>query len=106
MIQTIYISDFIHAFEQRGRADSWSIQGLTALFDFLEEVEDPAKPTELDVVALDCEFTEYSSLDELRKDYDHVVPDDCEDEEEALDYFRDETLVLELGDGGLVIQSF
>ena len=104
MIQTITISDFIHAFEQRGRANAWSIAGLTALFDHLEECEDPNQPTELDVVGIDCEFTEYADINELKNDYS--VPEDCEDDDEALDYFRDETMVLELANGGLVIQAY
>ena len=104
MIQTITTNDFIHAFEQRGRAKAWSIAGLTALFDHLEECEDPDSPMELDVVGIDCEFTEYADINELKSDYS--VPEDCEDDEEALDYFRDETMVLELDNGGLVIQSY
>ena len=104
MIQTITINDFIRAFEQMGRAKAWSIAGLTALFDHLEECEDPNRPMELDVVGIDCEFTEYADINELKNDYS--VPEECEDDDEALDYFREETLVLELGNGGLVIQQY
>ena len=104
MIQTITTNDFIHAFEQMGRAKAWSIAGLTALFDHLEECEDPNHPMELDVVGIDCEFTEYADINELKQDY--AVPEDCEDDDEALEHFRDETLVLELGNGGLVIQTY
>ena len=43
-------------------------------------------------------------INELKNDYS--VPEDCEDDDEALDYFRDETMVLELGNGGLVIQKY
>ena len=62
MIQTISLNDFIHAFEQMGRAKSWSIAGLTALFDYLEEGEDPSNPRELDVVELDVAFAEYADI--------------------------------------------
>jgi hypothetical protein len=104
MIQTITINDFIRAFEQMGRAKAWSTAGLSAVFDHLEECEDPNHPMELDVVGIDCEFVEYPDITALKNDYS--VPEDCEDDDEALDYFRDETLVLELPNGGLVIQSY
>ena len=104
MIQTITTNDFIHAFEQMGRAKSWSTAGLSAVFDHLEECEDPNHPMELDVVGIDCEFVEYPDITALKNDYS--VPEECEDDDEALDYFRDETLVLELPNGGLVIQSY
>tara|TARA_A100001037_G_C15139327_1_gene632842 strand:+ start:2337 stop:2579 length:243 start_codon:yes stop_codon:yes gene_type:complete len=78
--------------------------GLTALFDHIEQCEDPNSPMELDVIGLDCEFTEYPDITALKSDY--PVPEECEDDDEALDYFRDETMVLELDNGGLVIQTY
>ena len=104
MIQTITTNDFIHAFEQMGRAKAWSIAGLTALFDHLEECEDPNDPMELDVVGIDCEFTEYADINELKDNY--AVPEDCEDDDEALEHFREETMVIELDNGGLIIQAY
>ena len=104
MIETITVSDFIRAFEQMGRAKAWSTAGLSAVFYHLEECEDPNHPMELDVVGIDCEFSEYPDITALMNDYS--VPEECEDDDEALDYFRDETLVLELGNGGLVIQQY
>ena len=103
MIQTISLNDFIHAFEQMGRAKSWSMAGLTALFDHLEECEDPSNPMELDVVGIDCEYSEYNDLEELKQDYDYGC---LEDDDEILEHFREETLVLELDNGGLVIQTY
>ena len=35
-----------------------------------------------------------------------VNPEDLEEDDEILDYFRDQTIVLELANGGLVIQSY
>ena len=59
---------------------------------------------ELDPIAICCEFSEYEDINELKSDY--PVPEDCEDDDDALNHFREETLVLELDNGGLVIQAY
>ena len=69
MIKTISQNDFINAFDQMGRNTHWSINGLEALYDFLIESEDSNDPMELDVIGLDCEFTEYKTALEAIKDY-------------------------------------
>ena len=55
MIQTINLSDFRDAFHACGRQAQFSYEGLTALFEFLEEV---APDFDLDVIALCCEYSE------------------------------------------------
>ena len=51
--QDITKSDFRDAFHNMGRADSWSYEGLGALYDYISENMGDYK---LDVIALDCEF--------------------------------------------------
>ena len=52
------------------RPNNFSKAGLFALFDYLEQLEDDiGEETELDVIALCCEYAEYDSLAEFREDY-------------------------------------
>jgi len=55
MIQTINLSDFRAAFHSMGRQDQFSYEGLGALFDYMEEI---APDSELDVIALCCDYSE------------------------------------------------
>jgi hypothetical protein len=109
MKMTVTLYDFERAFEQAGRADSFSYSGKEALFEYLEQYEDDCgEQIELDVVALCCEYTEYNSALEAADGYD-FQPDTEQDEEEqeeaALEYLRDNTQVIEF-DGGVIVQDF
>jgi len=77
MIQTINVSQFRDAFRSAGRANQFSYEGLTALFDFLEEV-DP--DFDLDVVALCCEYSE-ESVEQIADSYGLELPADETEEE-------------------------
>lgn len=104
-------SDFCDAFDHMGRQDAYTYAGKRALFDYLEQFEDECGvEIELDVIALCCDYSEYTSaadcIDECgygyTRDEDH---DDDEHEEACLDYLRDHTTVIEF-DGGIIIQDF
>ena len=101
MIQTITVTDFINAFDRAGRSSNFSTAGLTAIFDLLEDVN---PDMELDPIAICCEFSEYKDLEELKQDY--AYDEDLEEDDEILDYYRDQTLVIQLANGGLVIQAY
>ncbi len=104
MYQTITQWDFVRAFTEMNRETNFSEEGRIALFDFLEEVN---SDSELDVIAICCDFTEYSNLNELKQEYSHLLEgEDLEDDDEVLEFFRDETVVLELSNGGVIIQQF
>lgn len=104
MYQTISQWDFVRAFTEMNRETNFSEEGRIALFDFLEEVN---PDSELDVIAICCDFTEYSNLNELKQEYSHLLEDeDFSDDDEVLEFFRDETVVLELSNGGIIIQQF
>lgn len=67
------------------------------MFDYLEEYEkDTGEEIELDVVALCCDFAEYSDLAELQVDYPDI---------KDMDDLRDNTTVIEF-DNGFIVQSF
>jgi len=104
MYQTITQWDFVRAFTEMNRESNFSEEGRVALFDFLEEVN---SDSELDVIAICCDFTEYSNLNELKQEYSHLLEgEDLEDDDEVLEFFRDETVVIELSNGGIIIQQF
>ena len=104
MYQTITQWDFVRAFTEMNRETNFSEEGRIALFDFLEEVN---SDSELDVIAICCDFTEYSNLNELKAEYSHLLEDEgFEDDDEVLEFFRDETVVIELSNGGIIIQQF
>ena len=117
MKTTVSQYDFTEAFKDYGRSDNFSYEGLKALFDYLEDLEsDIGEQIELDVVAICCDFSEYDSAREAAEHYGfeaEVDEDEDEDEEEdedeieeqALDYLRDNTTVIEFDDG-VIIQNF
>ena len=111
MYQTVNFYDFERAFVTADRADSFSYHGKRALFDYLEEMEDDTgagNGIELDVVAICCDFSEYSSALEAVKDYGFTPLQYCDDEEteeNALEWLQDQTTALSF-DGGVIIQAF
>ena len=104
MKQTINEYQFKEAF-QSSRPNNFSYEGLTALYDYLEQYEeDTGQEIELDVIGLCCEFTEYDSLKEFQKEhYDEEIGDCYEDIEEI----EDETIVIKIEvTEGFIIQDF
>ena len=78
--QTVNEYEFRRAFETT-RPNSFSYESLGALYDYLWELsEQLGEDIELDVIALCCDFTEYSE-DEAREEFD-IDPDieDWQDE--------------------------
>lgn len=95
--KTIDIYDFRRAFTDYDRNNEFSYDGLNALFDWLSEMaNDCTEPYELDVIALCCEFTEYSDLAEIKQAYNTI---------NTIDDLHDRTIAIEF-DGGIIIQDF
>ena len=96
MKTTVNIYQFRNEFEQT-RPNNFSYDGLTALFDYLEEYEESCgTDVELDVIALCCEFTEYVDLAEIQQNYTDI---------ESMEDLNDHTMVIEF-DSGIIIQNF
>ena len=75
MKQTVNFYTFQKAFQDL-RPNSFTYEGLRALFEYLEELEDSnGTELELDVIALCGDYIEYASAEEYAKDYS----DDLED---------------------------
>jgi len=109
MKQSINSYQFEQAFREMGRGDQFSYEGLNALYEYLEELEEgTGEEMELDVIALCCDFAEYETAVECIKDcgYEIELPEDPDEAEEtALEYLRENTQVIEF-DGGVIIQGF
>jgi len=99
IVQRLDLYSFRRAFVDYNRASQFSYEALTALYEWFEELaEDTGTAYELDVIALCCEFTEYSDFDEVYDAYSGTGI-------ETLDDLRDHTTVIEFDDG-LIIQNF
>lgn len=82
------------------RPDDFSIIALEALYDYLDNyAEECGQDFRLDVIALCCEFCEYTSLEEFASDYGHY-------NFETWDDVREYTTVVELDNGGALVGSF
>jgi len=114
MFQTINNSDFHDAFIRMGRKENFSYEGRNALFEYLEDYE---PEMELDVVALCCSYSEYSSATACAEEYgmEGDYDDDGEDEDEDaqeeaketyfMEALQDKTIVITFS-GGIIIENF
>ena len=111
MTMTINESMFHREFRLHGCSDTFSSNGLTALYNHLEEVfcEDTEYEYNLDVVSLCCEYTEYASaLDAVYGSTDFECEDSLDEdfkESEALKYLQKKTQFI-IFIGGIIIQNF
>ena len=70
MKQVINFSQFVDSFRDAGRENQFTYNGKRALYDWFEQYEEDCnEEIELDVIAICCEYAEYSSLEELKADY-------------------------------------
>ena len=93
-------SDFRTRFHQMERGGQFSYEGLTALYEYLEELEEGCDTKiELDVIALCCDFSEYENLKDFQNDYG--------DEYESLEDIENSTTLIKIEDEeGFIIQQF
>ncbi|MHB8362439.1 MAG: hypothetical protein ACYDBX_02365 [Patescibacteria group bacterium] len=106
MKKTIDFNDFQNEFEQMGRKDSFSYDGLKLLFDMFEETDEN---TELDVIAIDCDFSE-NDWETILLEYDDIDISECESIDEIIDtiesYLSDNTYLVGKTDDSFVYQAF
>ncbi len=107
---TLTESEFINRFLAiRG---NFSREALRVLFAHLEELErDCGEEVEFDPIGICCDWTEYASALEAAEAYG-FEPKHAEDEkadkaeDDALTFLCDETTVLELSSGGVVVLNY
>ena len=111
MKKTINEIEFINEFEKMNRGNNFSMEGKKALFEYIEQYEEETgEEIELDIIALCCEYTEYKTAIECAKNYNEFALSDNElseekAEEEAIDFLRDRTAVIEF-EGGVIVEDF
>lgn len=95
---TVSEHTFVNRFDEMNRGSHFSREARFAMFEYFEELDEQCgTDTELDVIAVCCEWSEYESLEDFRKDYGEAY--------QSMDDVRDATQVIEF-DGGFVIQQF
>ena len=108
MKTTVTEWDFIDAFKNSSREDNFSIDGLRALFEYLENYEqDTGQEIELDVIAFCCEYTEYSTFEEIADVYDIDLGgiDALDIDDTVREYLDYNTSYIEFSNG-VIIQDF
>jgi len=116
MKTSVTFCTFREAFERMDRANQFSREGLSKLFDYLESYEDETgEEIDLDVIALCCDYTE-STFTQVADDYSISIDyDDCADDEEraellkseVLDFLNNHTMVVgEVSDDSVIYQQF
>jgi len=99
MINTVSQYDFVDAFKSL-RPNNFSYEGLLALFDWFEMLEEDCdQKIELDVIAICCDFSEYENLKEFQNDYG--------DEYESLEDIENSTTLIKINyEDRFIIQQF
>ena len=93
MKQTINEFMFMEAFKDMGRMDNFTPKALRSLYSFLEsKEEDTGEESELDVIALCCDFSQEPVKDVL-ENYSLESLDDLQDETIVVDTFDDGTVL-------------
>lgn len=134
MKDTVYELDFINRMMDI-RPDNFSYDGLIALFEYFEQLEEDSNiEIEFDPIAICCDFTEYDVLDWLRQqftddeidevidllvdDYEDLMIDDepleliedveydMVDYEKVKDYLEYRTQFIPLNDDNFIIQNY
>jgi len=89
----------------------WSRGGATAIIEYLEQLEDDTGDSlELDVVAIRCDFSEYTNATDCAEEYDEWnnltdFEGSEEIEERATEWLQEQTTVISFP-GGVIVGAF
>ena len=73
MQTTVNQTDFIDAFKKL-RPDNFSYEGLVALYNYIENLEqDTGEEENLDVIMYCCSYSEWDNLEEYKKSYSSIT---------------------------------
>jgi hypothetical protein len=99
MIQTLRLSDFTNAFRNSDRAEQFSYEAQTMLFDYFEMLEDDTgEQIEFDLIAICCEWAEEDAAT-LAQYYDF----DSAELDDVAEAMRDATQVAGVTSKGTVV---
>jgi len=98
MKETIGEERFIDKFCQL-RPNQFTYEGLSALFEWLEQLEEEmGEEMEFDVIGLCCEYCEYDNLKEFQDEYG--------EEYETIEDIENETIVIPINEESFIIAVF
>lgn len=116
---TIDEHDFVQAFDDYNRADNFSRAARRALYEYLTQCEEDAgEELELDPIAVCCDYSEYESAYEAMQEYqpedmpvegedgDDLLEVQAKNEKAAREWLEEQTMVIDIEGGGVVIESF
>ena len=104
LVKTLDKYDLQREFQAYDR-DYFSLEGYQALLDLFDEC-DYGKNTDLDVIAICCEFTE-ADPEDIRDDYSNIDRiAEAEDDDELLDALNYYTIAIPLDNGSILYQDF
>ena len=99
MKRTVNVYDFRQAFKDSGRNDNFTYEGLGALFEYFEGLEeDTGEEMGLDVIGICGEFSEYEDLKEFQENYS--------EEYKTLEDIEERTIVIPIDNKRFIIQDF
>jgi len=99
MYQVVTKTEFIKSFLDAGRGNDFSYDGLSALYDYLCEIEDETGiEIDYDPIGICCEFAEYENLTEFCEDYGEQY--------KTLDDIRYVTDVIPVDDERFIVRLF
>lgn len=102
MKTTVSLYDFRREFAQC-RPDNFSYEGLSLLFEYIEDLErDSGEEYELDVIALCCEWSE-NTPENIAANYSIDIEDDGNALANVLDHLHDETMVAGTTETGTIV---
>jgi hypothetical protein len=105
MKTTVTLSNFRQAFQDAGRGNQFSWEGLEVLFDFLREQEESAgEEMELDVIGLCCEFEE-KTPEAIAAAFGIISASGAgPTEDEVMDWLQERTMVVGATESGIIYQ--
>lgn len=99
MKTNVTLSDFRDTFVRHDR-DNFSYKGLEVLYNWIKKLDESCgTETELDVIGLCCEFTEYKNLNEFHQNYN-------KEDYETIGDICNATTVIMIDDDSFIIQDF
>ena len=108
---TLTESEFLNRFKAI-RPENFSREALVALFEHFTDLESVSEQEiEFDPIAICCDWSEYDSALEAAEAYGFKAKDTEDEradksEEQAVAFLRDETAILELSSGRVVVLNY
>ena len=95
---TLNTNDFITLFDEFDRSENFSRRARHVLFEYLDNLSDDIGDIQVDIIAICCDWAEYSE-DELLSEYGHMVEEEDTSAEELAELLQDATTVITVEHG-------